>query len=390
MTCQKIQKKRKKYQNLNYHSKGGELVADKDELKQSLTNENVEKILQYFNADYHYNQQGDIQVETICHNRHGGSHKLYYYPESKMFHCYTGCAESFDIYQLVMKVTDTRKNPMNFNESYKEIASILGINVHKSMKRKVQFGNSHGEIRDWDFINKLKRNKVRQPKFESIDESVLNLFPKWYTQDWYEEGINLETQEKFGIRFNPDDNSTVIPHRDEEGNLIGIRVRHWRYEDKGKYMPLYYNGIGYRHPLGYALYGLHENKETIKRKKKAVLVEGEKSAMKAHSYFGDDSNFVVALCGSSMNAYQADMLMSLGIEEVQIAVDKDYVSQPDGAYKNKVKKIAKHFMNKIAVYHITDTRNVLDYQSCMLDADRETVINVMKHDKYLITDLEEL
>lgn len=364
-------------------------MRDKDELKQSLSKDDTEKILNYFNIDFSYNKRGDMQMETACHNRHNGSHKLYYYPDSRTFHCYTDCAESFDIYQLVMKVTSTRKNPMNFNEAYTELASILGISIHKGNKRKVRFGNSHGEIGDWDFINRLKRNKVMQPKFEFIDESVLRVFPEWYSFEWYEEGISLETQEKFGIRFNPEYNQTVLPHRNQEGGLIGIRVRNWRNLEYGKYMPLYHKDIGYGHPLGYNLYGLYENKKTIRRKKKVVIVEGEKSAMKSHSMFGDN-NFTVALCGSSMNSYQADMLLSLGIEEIQIAVDKDYVSQPDSEYKSKVQKIARHFMNKVSVYHITDTRNLLDYQSCLLDADKKTVINVMKHDKHLITSLEEL
>lgn len=365
-------------------------MADKDELKQSLTNEKVEKILQYFNADYSYNQQGDIQMETVCHNRHGGSHKLYYYPESNMFHCYTGCSESFDIYQLVMKITNTRKNPMNFNEAYKEVASILGINVHKSMKRKVQFGNSHGEIRDWDFINKLKRNKVRQPKFEPIDESVLRLFPEYYTQEWYEEGISLETQEKFGIRFNPEQNQTLIPHYNIDNELIGIRVRNWRDLDRRpKYSPLYHNDIGYKHPLGYNLFALNENKEAIKRKKKVMVVESEKSCMKAHSYFGDNS-FVVGMCGSSLNSYQADLLMELGVERVILSPDKDYVNQPDGAYKKKVRSMAKHFINKVQVTVLMDTRNVLEYQECVMDKSKEQIVNIMDYDQYTISSLEDL
>lgn len=363
-------------------------MRDKDELKQSLLENDIEKVLKYFNVDYAYNFKGDIVMETACHNEHGGSHKLYYYPESQTFHCFTNCSDSFDIYELVMRINQTRRNSMNFNEAYQTLASILGISIQKTQTRKVRLGNSHGAIKDWDFIDKLKRNVTREPKFTEVDENLLNFFPEWYTQAWLDEGITLDTQEKFGIKFNPEYNQTVIPHRDDEGKLVGVRVRNWRNIERGKYMPLYYKGEGYTHPLGYNLYGLHENKETIKEKKKVVIVEGEKSAMISHSMFGKD-NFCVALCGSSMNAYQAELLMNLGVEEIIIAVDKDYLLEPDRDYLKKVKKIAKHFINKVSVYHITDTRGVLDYQDCMLDANKETVINIMKHDKHLITSLED-
>ena len=363
-------------------------MRDKDELKQSLSLSDIEKILQYFNIDYGVNSQGDLVMRTACHNAHGGSHKLYYYPESQSFHCFTDCAESFDVYELVMKVNNTRHIAMNFNEAFKTVADIMGINLYQPTKRKVQFGNSHGTINDWDFINRLAPRKAKEPKFESVNEDVLNHFPEWYTQEWIEEGISPETHEKFEIRFNPEYNQTIIPHRNKDGELIGIRVRNWR-DIKNKYMPLYHKGEGYTHALGYSLYGLYENKDTIQRLKKVALVESEKSVLKSHSMF-QNANFTVGISGSTMNAYQAEMLMEMGVETVIIMVDKDYVNQPDSVYYDKIKKIAKHFVNRVNVYHVTDTRNLLDYQSCVLDADKKTVINVMQNEKYEINDLEEL
>lgn len=364
-------------------------MRDKDELKQSLSVSDIEKVLQYYNIDYAFNSQDDMVMETACHNKHGGSHKLYYYPEGQSFHCYTDCAESFDVYELVMKVTQTRRDPLNFNEAFRTVAHIMGVNIHASNKRVVQLGNSNAPIDDWDFINKLKRRRKNTPTFELVDEDVLNDFPRWYPEAWHSEGISVDTMEKFGIRFNPEHNSTIIPHRNPYGELIGIRTRNWRDTEFGKYLPLHHKGIGYGHPLGYNLYSLNENKETIKRKKKIMLVESEKSSLKAHSFFGDN-NFCVSLCGSSMNNYQADLVLDLGVDEVIIAMDKDYINQPDLKYKEKVRKIAQHFMKRVSVYVITDTRNVMDYQECVMDRSRDEVINIMNFDKHLITDLEEL
>ena len=364
-------------------------MRDKDELKQSLSLSDIEKILQYFNIDYGVNSQGDLQMQTACHNAHGGSHKLYYYPESQSFHCFTDCAESFDVYDLVMKVNNTRHIAMNFNESFKTVADIMGINLYQPTKRKVQFGNSHGTISDWDFIHKLAPRKAKEPKFEPIDEGVLNQFPCWYTEEWIEENISPETHEKFGIRFNPDYNQTIIPHYNIDNILIGIRVRNWRSVEKGKYLPLYHKGRGYQHALGYNLYGIHLNKETVQRKKKVMLVESEKSTMKAESFFGED-NFVLSLCGSTLNQFQAELILSMGVEKVILAPDKDYISQPDSVFKDKVKKMARHFINKAQVTVIMDTRNVMDYQECIMDREKDEIINIMNYNQYEINDLEEL
>lgn len=359
---------------------------DKEELKQSLKPSDIERVLKYFNVDFFYNKQEALQIETACHNRHSGSHKLYYYPESCTFHCYTDCGESFDVYDLIMKVSETRGESINFSEALQTLGTILSINVHKGIKRKKGFGNNSQAINDWDWISKIKRRKVQRPEFAERDENVLNKFKEWYTLEWINEGITVETQEKFGIKFNPDFNQTVIPHRDPDGQLIGVRVRNWRDVEKGKYMPLYHEGESYRHPLGFNLYGLHENKEAIKKNKKAVIVEGEKSVLKAHSMFGRN-NFTISLCGSSMNAYQAELLLELGVDEVIICTDKDYHFEPNKEYIDKVRKIAKHFINKANVFHITDTRDVLDYKECMFDASKEKVINIMEFDKHKITEL---
>ena len=351
-------------------------------LKESLTVTDVEKIFNHYKSHYKYGTDGELIGQTICHNESDGSLKLYYYPESHSFHCYTECACSFDIYELVQKIEETRGTKIDFFESLKLVADILGIS-EDSYRPKIRGFGGKNKINDWDFINKYKRRHTKEVSFTPIDENILKIFEPWYPQAWIEEGISPETHYKFDIRFYPETNQTVIPHRDQNGTLIGIRVRNWRETNKNKYMPLYYNNTPYNHALGFNLYGLYENREAIKRIKKLVIVEGEKSTLKAHSFFGED-NFTISLCGSSMSRYQAELILGLGVEKIFIALDKDYKDQPDESYLNRVHKIAKHFHNKANVYHITDTKGKLEYQSCMLDKDKESVIDLMKNDKYLI------
>ena len=75
---------------------------DKQTIRESLTIENYFELLQEWGGEPEYTSFG-ILSSTICHNEPGvGSRKLYWYNNSNLFHCYTGCEEpSFDLFQLV-------------------------------------------------------------------------------------------------------------------------------------------------------------------------------------------------------------------------------------------------------------------------------------------------
>ncbi|MFQ3843316.1 hypothetical protein AABD41_01555 [Staphylococcus pseudoxylosus] len=362
-------------------------MFDKDKFKTSLTNYDIGQAISHFNGESFEGKNGELISTTVCHHKSGGSHKLYYYSDTQMFHCYTGCG-SFDIYSLIEKrMTMEGLNP-NFGDTIKRLGTILGININFNSKI-IGVQKSIKTINDWDWLNKVKRKEKIEPQLQTHNKSILSYFEKIYPKPWYEEGISIETMEKYDIRFYSDMFQTIIPHHDETGNLIGIRSRNWdKYLMKrAKYIPTYINDKGYNHPLGYALYGLYQNKRTIKHKKKAMIVEGEKSCLISDTYYGHD-NFVVAVCGSSMSKYQADLLLNLGIEEVIIAIDKEYIqidTQEYKEYMNKVRKIGKHFAPFISTYHLTDTRGVLGIKESPLDVTKEELENIMRNDKHKLT-----
>lgn len=72
---------------------------DKKEVREALTLDNIYDLLVEWNGEPEYTAFGIVSA-TICHNPAGeGSRKLYYYTNTDLFHCYTGCAEpSFDIF----------------------------------------------------------------------------------------------------------------------------------------------------------------------------------------------------------------------------------------------------------------------------------------------------
>lgn len=366
-------------------------MFDKDKFKTSLSETDIKKILDYYNSDYFEGNNGELVAQTCCHNHSDGSHKLYYYPENHTFHCYTGCG-SFDVYDLIEKASSKRGKKLNFSESIKEIGRILGKQINFS-KSPIGFNKVIKTIDDWDWLNKVVKKEQNIPKLKKYDKKVLNPFIKAYPSEWYKEGISVPTMRKYNIMFYQEMFQTVIPHYDENGEIIGIRSRNWKKDlvKRAKYIPTYVGDTGYNHPLGYALYGLYQNKENIKRRKKAMIVEGEKSCLFSDTLYGDN-NFVVAICGSSMSKYQADLLLELGIEEVIIALDKEYfITESDGfeEYMNKVKKIGRLFAPYINTYHITDTRGYLNFKESPLDVSKEVLENIMEHDRHVLT-LKEL
>ena len=82
-------------------------MDDKEKLEQIKEQLNIEQIfdlLMTLGADPV--MKGDyIMCRTICHG--GSSHKLYYYENTKLFRCYTECSDTFDIFQLVVKLNST-------------------------------------------------------------------------------------------------------------------------------------------------------------------------------------------------------------------------------------------------------------------------------------------
>ena len=154
--------------------------------------------------------------------------------------------------------------------------------------------------------------------------------------------------------------------------MIGIRERTLikAEEDYGKYRPSIIHGQQYNHPLGFALYNLNNSKNNIKGMKKAVVYESEKSTLLHRSYFGGNGDISVAVCGSSFTQYQCSLLLNLGVEEIIIAFDKQWVSIGDDEYKRWIKKLTS-INNKYRKYalisFIFDNQGLLDYKSAPID-----------------------
>lgn len=351
------------------------------ELKSILNLNHVKIIVKSLNGVIYDENEEFIILNTICHG--GNSNKLYLYKDSLSFYCYSHCG-SLDILTLVAEVKE-----FTLPESINYICKLLKLSDNSEGFHKA--GEVADIVQDWDFISKYLTKKsnscIVDKSTPILNKNKLNMFQDLYHSDWINDGIDEFIMKHFNIKYSAIRQSIIIPHYDENCNLIGIRQRALDSNDiskYGKYTPYNIGDEMYNHPLSSNFYGIHMNKETIKRTKKVMIVESEKSTLQCSSFFGIDLNFSLALCGSAkISKKQINILLSLGVSEVMIALDKEYrdISSPEFIeWRNH---ITEKFINVLTPYFkvfiIWDKDNELDYKDSPTDKGKHTLLKLMKN-----------
>lgn len=358
---------------------------DAKELKEQLTEEDIINIVTNgLKSDgYKKDGQGNLIFQTIDHNEeYTGKYKLYYYADSYSFHSYT-IGESFDIYELIERAGKAN----GFISALYWLMGFLGISA---IDGEIDSSEPITRTSDWDLLNKIEDYSNFAEEAEATEirvhsNSLMHCFAPLLPKVWYEEGIGLGTMEKYGVRMEGSSEKIILPHYNIKGELIGIRARSYNaydLEEGRKYTPIYMDGELYNHPLGENLYGLNITQHTIRKVKKALIFEGEKSVMKADTFYGDN-NFTVASCGGSVSDTQVELLLDLGVNEIIIAFDKenddDIASQQTMAYVDKLKRIAMKFSPYVNTYFVLDIYNKLEHKDSPIDKGRETLEFLLKH-----------
>jgi hypothetical protein len=251
---------------------------DKDKVKEQLTLEQVFELLQEWGGDPQYTDYG-ILSSTICHNRLGGSRKLYYYDNSKLFQCYTGCG-SFDLFELTIKIFSLQYDKeINLDTAIRYIAAKFGI--------AGEYVEEDNSSEDWHIFESYSRIREIETKdyhveLKTYDIALLDRFNyQVKLTPWLEEEITQEVLDYAHIGFYPGADQITIPHFDANNRLVGLRGRALAQEEVekwGKYRPLRLNkDLQFNHPLGMNLYGLNWAKDNIAIVGKAIIFEGERN-----------------------------------------------------------------------------------------------------------------
>lgn len=361
---------------------------DLNEIKENLTIDEVCGILEDFNAEPEIH--GDIiMARTIDHNYctdFSASKKLYYYDNSHLFVSWTAGSDPFDIFQLVMIVKNREEGlEWELPQAIQWVAQRIGL-APKSNKeeRTLDSFNYFKLIQNYERIKGIE-NKSKEVELKEYDDTILKNLPSPTIIPWIKEGISKEEMQRRGIVYDPKNCGIVIPHRDICGRLVGIRERSLIEENAelyGKYRPAYLNGKMYNHPLSFNLYGLDLAKDNIRRTKRAFVFEGEKSPMIFSCMFGKENNIAVAVCGSSFIAYQAWLLINLGVEEIIVGLDKQFKEKGDDEFKKLTKNLTNihhKYGNYTKISFLFDKWNLLNYKSSPIDEGKEKFMELYRN-----------
>ena len=368
---------------------------DKDKLLGSLSKDDIIKVCtELGNGEYKEDSSGALYFSTsLCHGGDSPYKLAYYQPQDGYkyghFHCYT-CGDTYNVVELVIRANRLKGRTVTW---YKALSWIMTVTGRGGSVIRTDYTEVH-KIDDWDWINRLNVKKSREiANLSEINENILDLFTYIPYDDWMKEGIIPDVFSEFEISYCPLRDAIIIPHRDINGRLIGIRGRNldpWTVKNIGKYTPITVEGKILRHNLGQNLYGIHINKNTITKAKKLLLVEGEKSVLQCNSFYPENS-FALATCGSNITQTQIQIILkTLGVTEVILGYDKEYEdahSFEAELYKNKLLKKVAPFMNFCKVTLLMDADNLLPYKGSPTDCGKK-VLEQLLDEKMEITQEE--
>lgn len=359
-------------------------VYDKDEIKNKLSTDMVFDIIYEFGGDPKMTNFGFIAA-TICHNHPGeGSHKLYFYENTRLFKCYTECDSTFDIFELISKI-----------KKWGLYDSVKWVAARYNWAPSVEQESPDNELPDWAVFDKYQKiaedDTIIAENFQlpEYDDSILRHLSYPRIGSWIAEGMTPQALAANKIGYFAGGEQITIPHYDINGRFIGLRGRSVSPETAelyGKYRPVFAGGTLYNHPLGLNLYGLNRNKENIKIAKKVIIAEGEKSVIKCESYFGAENNISVACCGSAISAFQIKLLLSLGVTEIIVGFDKQFQERGDDEFKHLVKNlknIHQKYHQYATISFMFDKENLLGYKESPMDRGPEIFQELYKNRIFL-------
>lgn len=365
---------------------------DKNKLLDLITEEDVIHIISELGSDYKKDSQGNICTNTcLCHGGDSPTKLVYYFNRDNgknqdRIHCYT-CGANYDLVELVIRALRNQGYTISYYKALRWIAKTTGkININGDFEPKKSSVDTSWLKR----LLKAKEKKNEYIESSVINENVLDVFTSYPFEPWMEEGISYEAQTRFEIGYFPLNHSVTIPHRDKDGNLIGVRQRYLDQVDIdniGKYTPVQIEGKFLAHKLGNELYGLWVNKDQITNAKTIILVEAEKSVLQGYSMYGEES-IIVACCGSSITHAQQKIITDLKVRDVYYAPDRDYHRsdsfEAEAWFNAQIKKL-KDLVRFCNVYLIADTKDRLEYKQSPTDNGKE-IFEQLLEERILITE----
>lgn len=320
--------------------------------------ENSKQIV-YFTGDKHVNP-------------YNGSPKLIFYKDTSIYMGFSA-GMSYDIISLTQRRLSLLKQPSSFIDAINFILSVTGKEID-SVQRLTK---TH--VYDWQAdLEKFIRFRRTGTTLITYDDTILSQLGQSIPQAWLDEGISEDTLIKYQIGYYERLNATTIPCRDKQGNLIGIRCRHWQPNEieQGKYRPLLLlDGVtSFKFPTNDVFFGINYNWPEIERTGKVMLVESEKAVMKLDTIY-KEHNVALGMFGNNLGLKRRNELIKLGVNHVVYVPDNDWIGRGDEAYQeweDKVIRFCKQFDGYAKVEIVWDNLGLLEAKENATDKDEDT------------------
>lgn len=220
----------------------------------------------------------------------------------------------------------------------------------------------------------LACKKFRKPK-HTTKQSRGTILPDCYMeryerrtdklQVWVDEGISVDSLDKFQVRYDSFSDRLVYPIRNIAGKIVNVGGRtldkEWKEKNLRKYT--YFFGWGTMD----AIYGLSENMEDILKKREIILFEGCKSVLLADTWGIHNAG---AILTSHLNPHQMKMLAKLGCRVV-FALDKEVRIRED----HNVQKLKDY----VEVEYIWDREDLLDEKDAPVDKGKAVFLKLYEN-----------
>lgn len=353
------------------------MKVDAKKLKNRLTLDDYKKIMKALDIPAFAENKDNIiywsgEKNKIATN---GSPKLYFYKSTGIYVGYTSSA-SYDIISLCQKRLALLNQPSSFIDSLNFILSVTNIDpdVCQRITKKQTY--------NWeDELGKYLRFRKNGSMLPTYDINILNELDTAIPQQWINEGITIETMEKYHIGYYERCNQTTIPCFGKNGELYGIRCRNWHPDrlEQAKYIPLILlSGKSYSFPTNKLFYGINYNWAAIEKEKTVWLGESEKFTLKLDSWYGQN-NLALSMFGKNLGTERRNELLKMGVNKVIYVVDNDWIGKSQEEYDLWEKEIfdfAKIFKGYCEFDVVYDNLNLLNPKDNATDKDFDTWIKL--------------
>ena len=215
---------------------------------------------------------------------------------------FTTRSGSGNLFSLVMDMRD-----VTFPESLNLVAGWIGFKGSQNIQIIRPFGGFYRKLTPQDDILDTDLPVYSENNLPDVTAGVSKLF--------LDDNISLTVQEAFQDRFDHENNAILIPIRNSNGQLVGIKSRNnEKNPEDGR---RYWASLPFQKT--HVVYGLDKNYQNIIQKDTLIILEAEKGVQQAYSF---DCKICVAIMGHSVSKVQARIIKSLMVRKIIVALDE--------------------------------------------------------------------